>query len=59
MAKLPNEVKDRIHVEEKENSDKVMKCITTIPSTSNTLNKLLVNKIIHSSYIRRELYDEK
>ena len=52
LAKLPNEVKDRIHVEYTENSEKVMICNTTIPSTSNTLNNLAVKKSFYSSYIQ-------
>ena len=52
-GKLPNEVKVIIHVEDTDNSDKVMICSTTIPSTSNTLKKLAVNTHFHSSYIKR------
>ena len=52
LEKLPNEVKQIIHAEETDNSDKVMTCINTIPSTSNTLNNLVVNKSLHSSYIK-------
>ena len=44
LAKLPNEVKDRIHAEDTNDSDKVITCTTTIPSTSNTLKNLTVNK---------------
>ena len=49
LEKLPNEVKQIIHAEETDNSDYVMTCINTIPSKSNTLKKLLLNKfyIIH------------
>ena len=53
LAKLPNEVIDIIHAKDTENSDKVVICSTTIPSTSNTLNNLAVNKKSHSSYIKR------
>ena len=53
LSKIPNEVEDRIHAEETENSGKVMTCTNTIPSTSNTLKNLAVNKSFHSSYIRR------
>ena len=52
LAKLPNDVKTIIHAEETYNSDKVMTCIIKIPSTSNTLNNLVVNKSLHSSYIK-------
>ena len=59
LAKLPNEVKDRIHLEDTENSDKVMICNTTITSTSNTLKNLAVNKFFilpifkHNPMIKR------
>ena len=33
LAKLPNEVKDRIYTEDAKNSDKVVICNTTISST--------------------------
>ena len=59
MAKLPNDVKDRIHAKEAENSEKIMTCTTTIHSTSNTLKNLAVNKSFHSSYIRREFNDKE
>ena len=53
LAKLPNEVKQIIHAEDTDNSDKVMICSTTIPSTSNTLKNLAVNTSFHSSYIQK------
>ena len=59
MAKLPNEVKQKYHAEETDNSDKVMTCIRIIPSTSNTPNNLVVNKSFHSYYIQREFNDKK
>ena len=43
LAKITNHVKQRTHAEETDNSDKLMTCINTIPSTSNTLNNLVVN----------------
>ena len=52
LAKLPNELKQRIHEEDKDNYDKVMTCTITIPSTSNTLKNLTVNKSFHYSYIK-------
>ena len=52
LAKLPIDVKQRTHAEETDNSEKVMTCINTIPSTSNTLKNLVVNKILYSSYIQ-------
>ena len=59
MEKLPNEVKVKIHAEDTDNSDKVVICSTTIPSTSNTLKNLAVNESFHSSYIQREYNDKK
>ena len=53
LAKLPNEVKQRIHAEETGNPDKVMTCIKKILSTSNTRKNWLVNKSLHSSYIQK------
>ena len=53
LEKLPTEVKVIIHAEDTDNSDKVMICSTTIPSTSNTLKNLLVNASSHSSYIQK------
>ena len=52
LVKLPNEVKQIINAEETDNSDYLMTCINTIPSTSNKLKKLLLHKILHSSYIQ-------
>ena len=43
LEKLPNNIKQRTHAEETDNSDKVMACINKFPSTSNTLKKLVVN----------------
>ena len=57
--KIPNEVKDRIHAEDTDNSDKVMIFSTTIPSTSNTLKHLAVDKSFLSSYIQRKCNDKK
>ena len=59
LEKLPNDVKQIIHSEEKYNSDKVVKCIKTILSTSNTLKNLVVNKSFYSSYIQTEFNDKK
>ena len=53
LAKLPNEVKQKIHAEEEDIIYEVMKFINTIPSTSNTL-KNLINKSLRSSYIQIE-----
>ena len=52
-------VKQTTHPEETDNSDKVMTCINTIPSTSNTLKNLVVNKSLHYSYIQKEFNDKK
>ena len=51
LEKLPNDVKQRIHAEETDDSDKVMTHINAITYTSNTLNKWLVDKSLHYSYI--------
>ena len=59
MEKPPNEVKDRIHAEDTDKSDKVMIFSTTIPSTSNTLKHLAVDKSFLSSYIQRKCNDKK
>ena len=53
LESLQSEVKDRVVAEVIDNSDKVMICSTTIPSTSNTLNNLLVNASSHSSYTNK------
>ena len=53
LKRLPSEVKDRVGAEVTVNSDKVMICSTTIPSTSNTLKNLLVSASSHSSYTNR------
>ena len=53
LEKLPNEVKDRIHAEDTENSDRVIIFSTTIPSKSNTLKNMAVDESFHSSYIQR------
>ena len=44
LEKLPNEVKEIFHAEDTENSDKVMICSTTIPSTPNRLKNLAFKK---------------
>ena len=59
MSKLPHEVKQRIHAEDKDDYDKVMICNTTTPSTSNTLKNLSVNKGFHYSYIQKYFNDKK
>ena len=59
LAKLLNQVKQIIHAEETDNSDYAVTCINTIPSTSNTLKKLLLHKNIHSSYIQTEYNDKE
>ena len=58
-AKLPNKVKIRSFAEETYNSDCVMTRINKIPSTSNTLKKLLLHKSLHYSYIQTEYNDKK
>ena len=59
LWKLTNEVKQIIYVEETDNSDYVITCINTIPSTSNTLNKLLLYKSVHYSYIQIKYNDQE
>ena len=59
MEKILNDLKQRTHAEETYDSETFMKCINTIPSTSNTLKNLVVNKILHYSYIKTEFNDEK
>ena len=59
LAKLPDDVKQKIHAKVTDNSYKVMRCINTIPSTSNTLKNLVVNKSLHCSYIPTEFNDKK
>ena len=59
LKKLTNEVKDIIHAEDTDNSDKVMIRNTKILSTSNTLKSLAVDKCFHSSYIQTEFNDKK
>ena len=56
---LPSEVKERFGAEVTVNSEKVMIYSTTIPSTSNTLKKFLVNSNSHSSYTNQEFNDKK
>ena len=52
MKKIPDLVKQRIHAEETHDSEYVMIFNTTIPSISNTLDKLLLHSILHYSYIQ-------
>ena len=56
---ISNLVKYRIQAEETHNIDYFMTCINTISSVSNTLKKLLFNKILYSSYIQTEFNDKK
>ena len=59
LNRILSEVKNRVGAEVTVNSDKVMICSTTIPSTSNTLKNLLVNANSHSSYTNKEFNDKK
>ena len=59
IKRLPSQVKDRFGAEVTINSEKVVLCYTTIPSTSNTLKNLLVNSNHHSSYTNQEFNDKK
>ena len=58
LVKLPNDVKQRPHAEETDNSDKAVTCINTITSTSNTLKNLVWNKSLHSSCIQTWFNDK-
>ena len=59
LEKLRNEVKQIVHKEQTYNSYCVMTCINTIPSTSNTLNKLLLHKFSHSFYSHTKCNDNE
>ena len=59
LGKLPSEVKQRIHAEDTDHSEKVMICSTKINSTSNTLKNLVVNTSFQSSYIQIEFNNRK
>ena len=59
MAKLLSHVKQIIHAEKTDNSDKVITCINTTTSTSNTLKNMVVDKNLHSSYFQTEFNDKK
>ena len=59
MEKLSNEVKDIIRAEDTDNSDKVMICFNRIPSTSNIIKNLAVNKRFSSFYIQAEFDDKE
>ena len=52
-------MKYRVGAEVAVDSELVMLCYTTIPSTSNTLKKLLFNSNYHSSYTTQELNTKK
>ena len=52
-------VKDRVGAELKLNSDLVMLCYTTIPSTSSTLKILYISKDYHSSYSTEKFNTQK
>ena len=52
LEKLPNEVRNIIHAEETDKSDKFMTCIKIFLSTSDTLKNLLANESFHSSCIQ-------
>ena len=59
IKKNPSKVKDRVGAELEVNTDLVMLCFTTIPSTSNKLKNLVINSIYHSSYSTREFNTKK
>ena len=53
LSKLLNDVKQRNHTLETDNSEKFMTYINKILSISNTLKNLVVNKSLHYSYIKK------
>ena len=53
LEKLPSEINNRIGAEVTDNSDKVMIFSNKIPSTSNKLKNLFVNKSSHYYYIQK------
>ena len=59
IKKLPSKVKDRVGAQLNVNTDLVMLCFTTIPSTSNTLKKLVFNSNYHSYYSTQEFNTKK
>ena len=59
LAKLLNDVEQRTHAEETDNSDKIMTCINKITSTSNTVKNLVLNISLYFSYIYIEFNDKK
>ena len=59
LEKNSNDVKQIIHAEETDNSDRFMTCINTISYTSNTLNNLVLDKSLHYLYIQTEFNDKK
>ena len=59
LKKLPSEVKYRVFAEVAVDTYLVMLFFITIPSTSNTLENLLVNSNYHSSYTAQEFNTKK
>ena len=59
IKKNPSEVEDIVGAKVAVDTDLVMLCFTTIPSTSNTLNNLLVTSNYHSSYTNQEFNTKK
>ena len=59
LLKLPTEVKHIINAEDIDNLDRVIICYTTSNSTSNTIKNLAVNKVFHSSYIKKNSMIER
>ena len=59
IKKIPSEVRYRFGAEVAVDTDLVMLCFTTIPSTSNKLKNLLVNSNYHSSYTTQEFNTKK
>ena len=59
ILKIPSLVKYRVGAEVSVDSELVLLCYTTIPSTSNTLQNLLVNSNYQSSYTTQEFNTKK
>ena len=55
---FPNEVKQTIHVINKQKTDFVIACYTVISSVENTLNKLHIRSNLHTA-CKHNLYNDK
>ena len=50
---IPSEIKERVGAEVNDSSEKFVICSTTITSTSNKINNLLVSASSHYYYINK------